>query len=168
LIIIGYLTIDGFHQIFLCNNQDGKVLKKWGTVNSGSKHGEFNYPYGITVNNTYVYVCDCYNHRIQILIKENGNFFHQWGKGQSSTKKGQFSYPGSIFYHILEEMFYIGDWYSVQLFTKENICIQRIGDTTTGNKMNQFNYGYGLSVCDDQLYVCDRNNKRIQIFRRIK
>jgi len=163
-----YLTIAGIHQIFLCQSEDGKVLKKYGTVDKGSKPGEFNRPCGITVNGTYVYICDCSNHRIQILIKENGTFSYQWGKGKESTEKGHFSYPRSIYYNVLEEMFYIGDSYSVQLFRKDNTCIQRLGDTTDGNKMNQFYNVWGLSVVNDQLYVSDFNNKRIQIFRRIQ
>jgi len=64
------LTIHGLHQIFLCNCQDGKILKEFGTVFSGTKDGEFHYPYGLTVDNKYVYICDNENHRVQILTKE--------------------------------------------------------------------------------------------------
>jgi len=72
----------------------------------------------------------------------------------------------SIYYNLLEEIFYIGDRYSVQIFTKDGNCQQRIGDQNSGNKMNQFNRIYGICVMNDQLYVSDYNNKRVQIFRR--
>jgi len=178
---IAYLTIDTIHQIFLCNSQDGKVLKKWGTSSKGSIPELFYYPHGLTINNEYVYVCDCDNHRIQILTKE-GKYSHQWGTHtegkvgffypQSNIPtegKVSFFYPRSIYYSKFDNMFYIGDNYTVQIFIKiENQRIQRIGGTTHGKKMKEFSGVYGISVINDRLYVSDCDNRRIQLFRRIK
>jgi len=98
-------------------------------------------------------------------LKETGTFSHIWGSTQS-TEKGQFGTPYSIFYERIDEIFYIGDSCSVQLYTKDNVCIQRIGDVDTGSEMNQFCGIYGLCVKDENLYVSDWSNQRIQVFRR--
>jgi len=161
-----YLTMSNVHQIFICNSQDGKVLNKWGNVEYGSNKCEFYRPTGLTVDDKYVYICDQLNHRIQILTKDKGIFFTQWGSGKEGTDQGQFNAPYSIYNHLSEEIFYIGDVCSVQMFTKEGICIQRLGDKEYGNKRNQFNYVDGLCLINDRLYVSDTNNQRIQIFKR--
>jgi len=157
-----YITIEHLHQIFLCNPEDGKVIRKWGTESRGAKEDEFDRPYGITLNKKYVYICDSLNHRIQILTKENGRFNKQWGDGLLSS-------PDSIYYSKSEEIVYIGDSCSVRLYTtNDDKCIQRIGGTFWGSGKNQFDVVFGVFVFDDQLYVSDYGNKRIQIFRKEK
>jgi len=93
-------------------------------------------------------------------------FFLQWGNGKSSTEKGQFNFPFSIYLYNLEEIFYIGDVCSVQLFTKNNECIQRLGDVVYGTTMKQFYYVYSICVLDDRLYVCDYLTRQIKAFKR--
>jgi len=171
-----YLTVGSIHQIFLCNKQNGNILNQWGTTDPSSKEGEFSSPYGITIenNNKLAYICDSENHRVQILkINENGKFFKQWGKGNRSVEKGEFFHPCSIYHSISESVIYVGDDYSVQLFTDfshglhgSGLCIQRLGDKTTGTGLDQFFYVAGMCVIDDQLYVSDWNNERITIFKK--
>jgi len=162
-----YLTVQGLHQFFLCTSHDGKLLKEFGTVVSSSKDGEFQSPLGLTVDNKFIYICDCWNHRVQILIKENGSYFSKWGNGRPSSEQGQFDHPRSIYNYLSEELIYVGDYKSVQLFRKEDgICIQRIGDKKLGNQMSQFWDVYGICVMDDRLYISDFHNRRIQIFKR--
>jgi len=157
-----YLTIDGRHQIYLCNVSDGVVIKNYGNYKYGFKVEEFNFPVGMSVENKYLYVCDCFNNRVQILHKETGRFIKKWGD------VSQFHYPCSIYYHIPEEIFYIGDEWSVQLISKHNnLCIQRLGDLISGNLMNQFSDVFGICIgTDDRLYISDRNNNRVQIYKR--
>jgi len=161
-----YLTIDGLHQIFLCDSQNGKILTEFGNVNPSSKDGEFQYPYGVSVADQFIYICDCSNNRVQILRKESGIYFSKWGTGKRSTTQGQFTCPFSIYYNLSEDLMYIGDNFSVQLFMKDGTCIQRLGDKINGNQMNQFNVVYGICVLDDRLYVSDYGHLRIQIFER--
>jgi len=113
-----------------------------------------------------IYICDCDNHRIQILTKDKGIFVMQWGSGEESTDQGQFSNPMSIYNNLGEEIFYVGDNWSVQLFEKDGNCIQRLGQDISGNSMNQFHWITSLCVMDDRLYVCDHVNQRIQIFQK--
>jgi len=161
-----YLTIDGIHQIFLCNSLDGKVLKRFGNDIESLKPGEFHLPYGITIDCNNIIICDCVNHRVQTVTKDEGIFIRQWGKGSASTDYGNFQYPLSIFNDSLEEIFYIGDECSVQLFTRNGICVQRLGDKQ-GNLMYQFTDVDGLCIMDGCLYVSDSENQRIMIFQKI-
>jgi len=148
----------------LCNSQDGKLVKEFGTIEIGSSNGQFYYPFGLTVDNKYVYICDSFNNRVQILIKENGEFVSKWGKGEASLELGQFSCPNSIYHHLSENLIYVGDNYSVQLFRKDGVCIQRLGEKEFEKRMNQFCGVSGICVMDDRLYIDDCDNKRIQIY----
>ena len=49
---------------------EGKLIKSVG--NKGNREAQFKYPCGLDVSdrNNNIYVCDCYNHRIQILTEE--------------------------------------------------------------------------------------------------
>jgi len=166
-----YLTIQTISQVFVCNSQDGKVLDIYGTTENSLKQGEFNNPYGITLNNKYIYVCDCGNHRVQILYKNRQTnneklFVNQWDN--YGNKNIQFRYPYSIYYDIGEEIFYVGDVYNVQLITKWGMCLQKLDSQTYGNMMNQFYYVYGITINEDRLFVCDYDNYRIQIFAKLE
>jgi len=152
-----YVTIpEASSNIFLCNPQDGKIINKY----ANSDH-VLNNPRGITVNNKYIYVCDCDNHRFQILNKKNGNFHCQWGNYESREELGQFHDPVSVYYYIEDDNFYIGDSFSVQIFRKDSVCIQRIG---RGSKLS---WVAGICIINELLYVSDFNNRRIQIFRHV-
>jgi len=160
-----YLTLRPLNQIFLCNPQNGTLLDTLGTEEQSLKQGEFSTPLGITVNNKFLYVCNCDNDRIEIFLKKEKKFSNQWGKKNS----GQITKPRCIF-NDLESLFYIGDALSVQLFQSDGngngICIQTLGDKVFGSKMDQFNDVYaGMCVIEDRLYVSDYGNSRIQIFR---
>jgi len=157
-----YLTIYTYPQIFSLDSQDGKLVNKWGAVTKSSKQGEFNEPMGLTVNDKYVYVCDQRNHRIQLLFKENGKCCDQWGK-VPGKEQGQFTLPYCIYYHLVEEMFYIGDDTSAQVFSKNGVCVQRIGEESP----RMFGCVFGVSVIDDQLFVSEYALGRIHVFKRV-
>jgi len=157
-----YLTIRGVNEIFICNSFNGQVLKKWGNIEGSSKPGEFYRPLGITINNAYLYICDYSNHRVQVLNKNEGKFYFQWGNGKKSSEKGQFAYPRVIYYDLSEEIFYIADDQSIQLFTRDHLCFQRLLLDSTKDRVKV----NSLCVIDDRLYVCDLSKNRLQIFVR--
>ena len=49
---------------------EGKLIKSVGS--EGKREAQFNYPIGLDISdrNNNIYVCDCYNHRIQILTEK--------------------------------------------------------------------------------------------------
>ena len=62
---------------------------QWGSQGSGD--GEFQYPFGVAVDNSgNVYVADAYNRRIQ-KFDSNGVFLTKWGSEGSGD--GEFLYP---------------------------------------------------------------------------
>jgi len=156
----------------MCNSNNGKVKNKFGK--HGSNEGEFNNPYCLTVgggdgsgkggegNNPYLYVCDLYNHRIQILRKEEGQYFSQWGEKGGKIK---FKYPYGIFSDAIERLFYVGDRYQVHMMRMDGTCIQSLGSSFTGTDMNRFDCVLAICRIDDRLYVSDHNNKRVLVFR---
>jgi len=142
------------------------VLHELGIVQGGNKPGEFKNPRGITIDKQYIYICDSGNNRIQVLrkLKENYEFQTQWNK--SGKQFGQFWGPLSIYYCFVDNIFYIGDRISVQLFNSNGICEQRLGGQESGKNMDQFSLVRGMCVMNDQLYVADSANDRIQIFKQ--
>jgi len=119
------------------------------------------------VNNQYIYVCDNDNHRVQILTKENGSFYSKWGTGVGGHNLGQFYYPYAIYFYKFDEVFYVGDEHSVQMFKKDTEeCLQRLGDIKKGGHMSQFSMILGICIVDENLCVSDYYNRRIQIFKR--
>jgi len=148
-----YITIEDINQIFLCQTSNGEIIKTFGD-SGGSGPEQFLCPLGLTLNNKYLYVCDNQNNRIQIVLKENGKNYSKWGSGNAKRKKGEFYYPKSIYYYCGDELFYIGDDCSVQLFEKNGVCIQRLGDNH-GDKMTQFCEVFGICIMDEHLYISD-------------
>jgi len=149
------ITSAGCQQVMICNKMNGEVLNKFGKENSGKSQGEFSLPFGITVNNKNLFVCDHNNHRVQILEKISGKFITQYGSGMESVEKGNFTFPRGVYYDLLDRICYVGDRYSVQLFIKTdetNECIERIGDTEVGGRMNQFKYVNGICRVNDCIH----------------
>jgi len=160
-----YFTLYDSHQIYV-TTLEGKEIKTFGkqftTLLSGGKgEGEFYSPWGLTVDEKFLYICDRVNHRIQILKRENGMFISQWGaKGQED---GQLNYPIDL--SLYDDLLYVSDDYGVQVFTKKGIFVKVIG---TGRKRGygegEFNETSGLCLVKNKLYVADCLNNRIQVF----
>jgi len=113
------------------------------------------------VDDRYVYICDIRNDRVQILTKGNGLFVNQWVPGDLPV----FHSPWVIYYDISYDMFYVGDSSGVSIF-RDGVSLQRLGDVISpGKEMNSFERVLGFCIMEDQLYVSDLDNKRIQIFR---
>ena len=74
----------------------------------GQREGEFNVPRGVTLYDTQVYVCDRYNHRIQVFDLDL-NFIRSigsYGKG-----RGEFNDPFDVKFDSAGNM-YVADEYS--------------------------------------------------------
>ena len=156
-----YFVMEKVPKIFVCEASDGSALKQCNLQNG--QYVEHN-PRGLTLDDQVIYVCDRTHHCIHRVKKHTGVFQASWG--QVGTELGQFSFPYSIYYD-LEGTFYIGDSVSVQLFSKEGLCYERLGlDSTQGSGMNQFDGVFGIIVLNGKLYVSDGCNHRIQVFRR--
>ena len=165
---------------------------------------ELNDPYGITLHENQLYVCDCNNHRIQVFdldlkfIRSIGS--HGKGKGQFRKpydvkfdkdhnmyvaeyksgrvqvldKNGQFlrmfdkiekledCQPSAL--HIIDKFVYVSDWNGghIMVYETSGRFITSFGGW--GPKRGKFLYPYCINTHKGQIYICDRDNGRIQIF----
>ena len=63
------------------------------------------------------------------------------------------------------DMVYVSEWGNnrVSVFTSEGVFVSSFG--SPGERPGQFNYPGGVAVDNSGVvYVCDRNNNRVQIF----
>jgi len=153
-----YITVGNSHQIHTYTTS-GEFVKTIGK--KGNRKGEFKWPHEMTVDKNYLYVCDWGHHRIQVFTKHNDLFSHEWGT--RGNNDGQFEFPRSIY--LSEGVLFIGDQVSVQIFTIKGRFLQRLG-TTRGRDEGQFNGVDGVVAINNQLYVSDFINHRIQVFRK--
>ena len=79
---------------------DGKFVSRIGT--SGSGNSQFNFPFGLTTDETNndIYICDCSNNRIQI-ISQNFQYKSQFGKDLLHIPRDIKLYKDNIF--IIDE-----------------------------------------------------------------
>lgn len=146
----------------------GSFITKWGKNigdgSAGSGNGEFNNPWGITVDsNNYVYVADSGNNRVQKFDSE-GNFITKWGV--SGTGDGEFYFPSGVavgpngLIYVVE-----ADNNRFQIFKPDGTFVVRYGGPGTGSDNGQFNYPYGIAVdSNGNVYIADTYNNRIQKF----
>jgi len=144
------------NHIYLFNYQNGKEIKKFGTKEPSELEGEFQTPFGITVNEKYLYVCDCLAQRVQIVDKENGKFISQWKEGGQRP----LYYPQGIL--LFDEKLYIGDDHGIQIFTKDGKYIQDFG--IFGSSQGHFRESRDLCIVNDSVYIVDWGNCRIQVW----
>jgi len=137
-------------------NKLGKEIKKFGKKEKSSLEGEFSNPWGLTVNEKILYVCDCSNNRVQLLDKENGNYISRLPDVQRL-----FDRPRSILLHF--NLIYVVDWSGIQVFTShDNTCIQTFGKCGEGE--GEFQGVSGLCLVNDKLFVADQINGRILVW----
>jgi len=155
-----FLTIPNLNRVFIYT-MDGKVKDMIGTTEVSSKLGEFHDPRGLTLDRDFLFIWDSWNHRIQKITKKNYFPSHSWGgRGKGITK---FNKPTAI--HYYEDILYVGDLYCLQLFTCGGIFLQKLGSQDGGVGEGKFRCVWGICVIQNLLYVSDRLNNRIQVFK---
>jgi tripartite motif-containing protein 71 len=73
---------------------DGSFIAAWGSLGSGNTN--FNYPRGIALDATYVYIADTVNHRI-VKLTQNGVYQSSWSTGTNSIPSS-IAYSGGTLY----------------------------------------------------------------------
>ena len=121
----------------------GEKLRSFGSKGSGQ--GQFNYPYGVAVDDVGdILVADVSNYRI-LKVTINGNFITAMGKG--GNKPLELAFPINITFHPKSKKLYIVD--------NGNHCIQILNPDLTfsgsfgsrGNSNGQFNCPHaGFSI----------------------
>ena len=81
--------------------------------------------------------------------------------GSHSDRPEQMEYPAGIAIDDVDNI-YVGNLYKLQKFTSRSELIKCVGQE--GGKEGEFDVIRGLTVHREQVYVCDRDNHRIQVF----
>ena len=117
------------------------------------------FPYGITYNSLgEMIVSEWGGHRISI-IDNRGQKIRTFGSIGDSPD--QMKGPTGIAIDDANNI-YVSSEHKLQKFTSNGELIQCIGQK--GGKEGEFNDPHGVSLHDNQVYVCDSNNHRIQVF----
>ena len=155
-------------------DRDGRFLGSWG-------EGVFTRPHGITIRDDVVYCADYTDHTVRAFTLDGkqlwmlGNLHQPSDTGYSpegrtnllSIKRGAgpFNRPTRLALAPNGEM-YVSDGYGnarVHRFAADRTLIQSFGEP--GTAPGQFNLPHSVWVhTDGRVFVCDRENDRIQIF----
>ncbi len=136
-------------------------LGKFGSAGSGN--GEFLTAWGAVVDDSFIYVADRTNDRIQIFDKASPyGYVDQFGTTGSGN--GEFNSSRNI--DVDSNYIYVADQGNdrIQIFDKASpyAYVGQFGTTGSGN--GEFNQAKDVKVDDSFIYVADRTNDRIQIF----
>lgn len=159
-----FITDTGNDRVLKVDNKFN-LIKEWGTTGTGN--GQFKHPHAIDVDskgNVYVGVLN--QPGVQVF-DSNGTFLTRWGS--SGTGPGQFSIPQEHIAIDKNDFIYIVDGASnprVQKFFTNGTLVAIIG--TKGSGDGQLSKPEHPSI-DSQgnLYIVDRGNARIQVFKPV-
>ena len=112
-------------------------------------------PYGIAYNSRgEMIVSECDGHRVSIIDNRGKKIRTFRSRGDSPD---QMIYPRGIAIDDMDNI-YVSSSHKLQKFTSNGELIKCIG------KEGEFNVPRGVTLHDNQVYVCDTNNHRIQVF----
>ena len=135
---------------------DGRFISKWGSQGTGN--GQFSSATGITVDSAgNVYVVEASSNRIQ-KFDAAGNYITQWGQGRLNHPMAICAtHSGSIVVTAFQE---------VVLYSASGTLQGSWG--SLGTPAGCFANPYAVAVdADDNIYVADGTNSRIQKFQKV-
>ena len=116
-------------------------------------------PYGIAFNSRGEAVISEYlGHRVSIFNKRGQKIRTFGSRGDSPH---QMIYPAGIAIDGIDNI-YISSSHKLQKFTSSGELIKCVG--REGRKEGEFDAPRGVTLYNNQVYVCERNNHRIQVF----
>ena len=135
-----------------------------GGETSGSKEGQFDFPYGVAVHyqTSNILVGDTRNNRVQVF-DEDGKYLYQFGHGDGAGKMKSPHYIA-----ISQNKVFVSqsgvNWLLV--YDLNGAFLKQIG--TPGSGEGQFNEPHGITINESNgdIFVCDFINNRIQIFSK--
>ena len=125
----------------------------------GTGNEQLNWPLGVTVdhNTGNIYVADYENHCVKVF-DNTAKYLLKFGDGKG---EGKMSYPRGLL--IRGNKVFVSHNHCILVYQLDGKFVSSIGSKGSGEL--QFNYPCGLSTDEynNDIYICDRNNHRIQI-----
>lgn len=161
-----HVTTDSSGKVYVYQRKDppilifggeGHLLGSWGDNQLMDAHGIFMTP------NDEVFVCDRDAHQV-VKYDLQGNVLLKLGSREKPALHKPFNHPADIAVSMNGDIF-VADGYAnscVHHFTSNGIYIKSWG--SWGSDPGQFITPHGIWVANDRVYVCDRENNRVQIF----
>ena len=116
-------------------------------------------PYGIAINSRgEMIISECQGHQISVF-DTRGQKSRTFGSHGDSPE--QMIEPAGIAIDDADNI-YVSSEHKLQKFTSSGELIKCVGQG--GSKEGEFNYPRGVTLYDNQVYVCDSYNHRIQVF----
>ena len=118
-----------------------------------------NRPYGIAFNSHQeMIVSECFSDRLSIF-DIRGQKIRTFGSHGDSPDR--MKYPQGIATDDTDDI-YVSSYHKLQKFASSGELIKCVGKK--GRKEGEFDDPHGVTLYDNQVYVCDSNNHRIQVF----
>ena len=125
----------------------------------GTGNEQLNLPCGVTVdhNTGNIYVADYYNHCVKVF-DNTAKYLLKFGDGKG---EGKLSRPRGLL--IRGNKVFVSDSDCILVYQLDGKFVSRIGSRGSGEL--QFNFPCGLSTDEynNDIYICDTSNNRIQI-----
>jgi sugar lactone lactonase YvrE len=157
------ISIDQYDNVYIIDKTDQTVKKfsnegvlklKFG--GSGTQKGEFQYPLGLDVNNKGdIFVTDTGNNRIQVFDKDAKNIL---------VTDAKINTPSGIFADE-KGLMYITDTTSNQIIIADQYESANFTLGVVGSSNESFYIPEGLEIKDNYLYVADKGNNRVVIYK---
>jgi sugar lactone lactonase YvrE len=168
------------HRIAVLSS-DGKPIRTIGSFGSGD--GQFFEPRGVAVDSAgNLYVADTWNARV-VKFDSSGKFLKSWGEGKEDFGGGRRASPtdGSAAGNQAQPLGFFGPR-GIAVDTQGNVYLADTGNKrivvtdsegnyryqwgTFGSAAGQFSEPIGVAVDNNNVYVADTWNGRVQVFAR--
>ena len=131
---------------------------------AGKTEGQFNSPWGVTVDYTTdnIYVADRQNNRVQVLNR-NGGYLFKFGDTDAT---GKLNRPFTI--AISEKKVFVtsAETKCVLVYDLNETFLKQIGKKGTGDGEFLCPFGIAINEVNGDIYVCDFYSNQVQIFSK--
>ncbi|KAI6657060.1 PEP-CTERM domain protein [Oopsacas minuta] len=125
----------------------------------GNRIDDLEWPRCVTVDNKTgdIYIADCFNNCVKVF-DSTAKYMFKFG---DSTGEGKMSYPISL--AICRSRILITHNHSILKYTLDGEYISRFGKQGQGELEFKYPLGIEINESNDDIYICDSNNNRVQI-----
>ena len=118
-------------------------------------------PYGAAINSHgEMYVTERFNGQVAVFDSSGKRINTIGSKGHGP---GQFLSPCCIAIDTNDNI-YVTSNHKLQKFNRNGEFVKSVGSGSSGRKPGEFNNPRGVKIYQNQIYMCDKDNNRIQVF----